>query len=192
MATFVQYYAGESEGSKFMGSIENGAIVDSIGHLAMEPREAFRVLMPEFYVIRHLWVRIRSRDDCDNRNIGLILTPSPGGIGLNGTIDMLLKDERFASCRHSFSEDERKKIVERMLWQVEPGCWHNQPFDLETCKNYSEILSVLGKRMTPEEIKEMSTPEGYYKPVTLYDVIPRSSIPGPEPEFPVLDICASD
>jgi len=176
MATFVEY-SDQSDIETFFSR----AKLTPIGYITINPEQALRNLLPNFYVVDYLGISIPSRSEYANYNQGLRLSPVADGIGLVGTIEMLNQSELFRSCRHEpYSDEQRKEIVEKMKSRISPIFEHQEPLHHPEAKKYALIFDALGYPMSVDELVEFTTHEKYYDP------IPNGGILMPEdlPRFP--------
>ncbi|MFT4343689.1 MAG: hypothetical protein ACMXYE_02990 [Candidatus Woesearchaeota archaeon] len=159
MATFIEY----SDRSN-VETICFGAELTPIGYVAKNPKEVLRILLPEFYVVDYLDVRVPSRSEFDNRNLGLRLSSVADGIGLTGTIKMLEQSELFRSCKHEpFSDEEKKEVVDKIKSRIKPWHKNQEPLYDSDAEKYALVFDVLGFPMSVDELIKFTTHEDYYK-----------------------------
>lgn len=177
MATLVEYLDGSDILKVMVGAYD----LTPIGYLKIDPPQALRELLLNFYVADYLGISIPSRSRYINCNQGLRISHAADGIGLIGTIDMLNQNDLFKECSHeTFSDKQRRQLTKTIKSSLIPLDRYHEPLPPQTAEKYSLIFEILGFPISAAELIKFTTHENYFDP------IPNRGILMPEdlPKFP--------
>jgi hypothetical protein len=175
MATLVEYL-DESDVLKYLSV--GPPDLTPIGYITPNPEQVLRDLLPNFHVVNYLGISIPSRNEHEDHNQGLKLSPVADGIGLVGTIGMLNQSVLFRACRHEpYSDEQRREIVEKMKSRIKPWQRHQEPLHHPEAKKYALIFDALGYPMSVDELINFTTHENYYDPIPNGGILMPGDLP---------------
>ena len=169
MATFIEY---EDHSKRKFGAFFPDIV--PVGYLDMNPEESLRQLILTYPVVKYLGIHIPYESPSIE---GLIIKEIADGIGINGTIDMLLENNPFRMFKHEgLTEEQKKEILQRMKDSITPINRFQEPLHSEELEKYVAIFTSLGCEVSAGELKDLSKHEDYGKPIVMSEILSPSQL----------------
>lgn len=164
MKTLIQYAQRENKDKENVSSIKTATFpfIYALGYLNVGPEEVLEKLISSYHIIGYLGLL---EPYCHTS--GLIISSIPHNIfGINGSIDMLIKDKRIEKAKHEpLNQKQKEKMYNEIIERIKHTSSTNS-LNLDTALKYSVIFDKLGFPTSVNYIIELSKNKNDYKPNT--------------------------